>query len=56
MALPTGAGLVAGYGTAMTVATGLLAAATLALITLNARPVTEEDTHEPADALPGTTR
>jgi MFS family permease len=56
-ALPTGEGLVAGYGTAMIAATGLLlAAATLALVTLNARPVTEEDTHEPAGALPGTTR
>jgi MFS family permease len=55
--LPTGEALVAGYGTAMTVATGLLlAAAALALATLNARPVTEEDTHEPADALPEATR
>ncbi|GGG61568.1 MFS transporter [Kocuria dechangensis] len=55
--MPTDQALIAGYGTAMTVATGLLlAAATLALTTLNARPATEEDTHEPADALPETTR
>jgi EmrB/QacA subfamily drug resistance transporter len=57
MALPTDEGLVAGYGTAMTVATGLLlAAVALALVTLNARPATEEDTPDPADALPETTR
>ncbi|MGC5668643.1 UNVERIFIED_CONTAM: MFS transporter [Kocuria sp. CPCC 205316] len=55
--LPTGEALVAGYGTALTVATGLLlAAAALVLITLNTRPVTDEDTHDPADALPETTR
>jgi EmrB/QacA subfamily drug resistance transporter len=55
--LPAGEALVAGHGTAMTVATGLLlAAAALALVTLNARPVTEEDTPDTADALPETTR
>jgi hypothetical protein len=56
-ALPMGEALVAGYGIAMTAATGLLlAAAALALVILNARPVTEEDTHKPADALPQTRR
>ncbi|WIG17602.1 MFS transporter [Kocuria rosea] len=55
--LPTGEVLVAGYGTAMIAATGLLlAAAALALVTLDARPAIEEDTPDPADALPETTR
>ncbi len=55
--LPTGEALVAGYGTAMIAATGLLlAAAALALITLDARPASEQDTSDPVDALPGTTR
>lgn len=41
----------------MIAATGLLlAAAALALVTLDARPAIEEDTSDPADAVPGTTR
>jgi EmrB/QacA subfamily drug resistance transporter len=47
-ALGTGEALVAGYGTALTVATGiLLAAGLLALTTLSALPATDEDTPEP---------
>lgn len=48
-ALGTGEALVAGYGTALTVAAGiLLAAGLLALTTLSARPATEQDTPESA--------
>ncbi|MGQ4442911.1 hypothetical protein ACN6LI_000281, partial [Streptomyces violaceoruber] len=52
-ALGTGEALVAGYGTALTVAAGILiAAGLLSLTTLSARPATEQDTLESAGTSP----
>jgi hypothetical protein len=53
-ALGTGEALVAGYGTALTVAAGiLLAAGLLALTTLSARPATEQDGPQPVETNTG---
>ncbi|WP_218775812.1 MFS transporter [Streptomyces sp. 13-12-16] len=50
----TGEALVAGYGTALTVAAGVLfTAGVLALATLSAHPVTEQDTPEPVEMNTG---